>query len=341
MGHRKSSPPRARVFLLADIAALLFAFAAVALIAYPPARELAQSAFARPTPTAAPPAATAAPSATLTPTPTPTPVLTPSPSPSPSPAPGDFSAAFASADIAEGMDYVYRGDDCLIGIEEYYVEDAVLFVADVYVRDIHLLKTAFANGSFKGRSSKYEDILDLCLESGALFGVSGDFVSVRDDGIVIRNGVLLQDQKYADICVLYVDGSLAVYGPREKTAEQLNDGTVWQTWCFGPNLLDEDGQAIEINHKLMRDNPRCAIGYYEPGHYCFVVVDGRQKYYSAGMTLTELSAFMAQLGCKAAYNLDGGMTAQMVLEDNLVNQPPLGGRRVGDIIYLERTEPQE
>ena len=59
------------------------------------------------------------------------------------------------------------------------------------------------------------------------------------------------------------------------------------------------------------------------------------------MTLTELSAFMASLGVKAAYNLDGGQTAQMVLEDNLVNMPANGGRRVGDIIYLERTEPKQ
>jgi exopolysaccharide biosynthesis protein len=82
------------------------------------------------------------------------------------------------------------------------------------------------------------------------------------------------------------------------------------------------------------------IGYYEPGHYAFVIVDGRTKYYSEGMTFTEVSAFMAELGCKVAYNLDGGQSAQMVLEDNLVNMPANGGRRVGDIIYLERMEPE-
>ena len=33
-------------------------------------------------------------------------------------------------------------------------------------------------------------------------------------------------------------------------------------------------------------NPRSCIGYYEPGHYCFVIVDGRQKQ-SAGVTLRD------------------------------------------------------
>jgi len=67
-------------------------------------------------------------------------------------------------------------------------------------------------------------------------------------------------------------------------------------------------------------------------------VDGRQANYSDGMTLTELSTFMAGLGCKSAYNLDGGQTAQMVLDGNLVNMPANGGRKVGDIIYIERAD---
>ncbi|NLI54854.1 MAG: phosphodiester glycosidase family protein [Clostridiales bacterium] len=337
MNQNKYAPPRARVYILTDIAAFLIVLAVIALSVYPPGRALVQSAFVQPTPSATPMVVTPAP-IEETPVPTPTLTLTPTPEPTPTPAPGDFSASFATAEIPEGMDYVYRCNDYLIGIEEYYVEDAVLFVADVSIRDVHLLQTAFSNGSFKGRSSKYENIVELCQDTNAMFAVSGDFVSIREDGLVIRNGELLQDNDYTDICVLYVDGTVAVYGPHDKTTEELNDGSVWQTWCFGPNLLDENGNAMEIAHKIARENPRCAIGYYAPGHYCFVVVDGRQKYYSDGMTLTELSTFMAGLGCKAAYNLDGGQTAQMVLDDNLVNMPANGGRRVGDIIYLGRTE---
>ena len=338
MNARKKSPPRAYVFIFTDIIVLLLALLALAYFAYPQGREIVQSAFATPTPSPTPFVATPTPPP---PTPTPMPTMSPTPEPTPTPEPGDFSASFATSDIAEGMDYVYRTNDYIIGIEEYYIEDAVLFVADVYIRDIHLLKTAFANDMFKGDKLKYDYILDLNTETNAAFSVSGDFVAIREDGLVIRNGELLQDRKYTDLCVLYIDGTMAVYDPQDKTVEELTDGSVWQTWCFGPNLLGEDGQAIEINHKLMRENPRCAIGYFEPGHYCFVVVDGRQKYYSDGMTLTELSAFMSELGCKTAYNLDGGQSAQMMLEDNLVNMPTNGGRRVGDIIYLERTGPTE
>jgi len=338
MKHQKNFPPRAIIYVLFDLLALILAFAVLALTTYAPLQQTVSSVFIMPSQTVSP---LADPDEPQSSTPQTVPTVSPTPEPTPTPVPGDFSDAFSRASIPEGMDYVYRGQDYLIGIEEYYVDNAVLFVADVYVRDVHLIKTAFANGSFKGRSSRYENIVSLCEDNNALFGVSGDYVSIREDGVVIRNGELLQKSKYTDILVLYVDGTMAVYSPREKTIQELTDGSVWQTWCFGPNLLDKNGQAMEINHKLMRNNPRCAIGYYEPGHYAFVVVDGRTKYYSEGMTLTALSTFMADLGCKVAYNLDGGQTAQMVLEDNLVNMPANGGRRVGDIIYLEGEEPKQ
>ena len=56
-------------------------------------------------------------------------------------------------------------------------------------------------------------------------------------------------------------------------------------------------------------NPRSAVGYYEPGHYCFVVIDGRQPGYSKGATLMQLAQLFESLGCKEAYNLDGGKSA--------------------------------
>lgn len=77
-----------------------------------------------------------------------------------------------------------------------------------------------------------------------------------------------------------------------------------------------------------------AIGYYEPGHYCLVVVDGRQRGYSLGLEMTELSKLMKQLGCTEAYNLDGGMTAMMAYGTELYSQPCGGGRQNCDIVYV-------
>lgn len=74
------------------------------------------------------------------------------------------------------------------------------------------------------------------------------------------------------------------------------------------------------------------LGYYEPGHYCFVVVDGRVKH-SAGLNMENLAKLMADLGCKQAYNFDGGDTSQMYWNGAICNTPS-GNRSQVDIIYL-------
>ena len=52
------------------------------------------------------------------------------------------------------------------------------------------------------------------------------------------------------------------------------------------------------------------------------------------MTLEQLSRFMQALGCQAAYNLDGGQSAMMWFDGQIVNQPYEGGRRLMDIVYV-------
>ena len=53
-------------------------------------------------------------------------------------------------------------------------------------------------------------------------------------------------------------------------------------------------------------NPRTGIGYFEPGHYCLVVVDGRDGDSAPGASIEEFASVFESLGCTQAYNLDGG-----------------------------------
>ena len=108
----------------------------------------------------------------------------------------------------------------------------------------------------------------------------------------------------------------------------------WQSWHFGPELLDHEGQPKKkFNTEVWGRNPRSVIGYYEPGHYCFVVVDGRQGKYSGGLDMKELSELMYTLGCVRAYNLDGGATAHMSWLDTVINSPSKE-RDVHDVICI-------
>ena len=77
------------------------------------------------------------------------------------------------------------------------------------------------------------------------------------------------------------------------------------------------------------NNPRSVIGYYEPGHYCFITVDGRDK--DRGISMAELSMLCADMGLAAAYNLDGGGSSCMYFAGMNYGQNTRG---TTDIAYI-------
>ena len=52
------------------------------------------------------------------------------------------------------------------------------------------------------------------------------------------------------------------------------------------------------------------------------------------LDMAELSDLMAELGCAAAFNLDGGQSSQMTFRHEVVNTPVNGGRYVNDIVMI-------
>lgn len=246
---------------------------------------------------------------------------------------GDFSSVFPADDTGAGALLSRQSDTLRVAIQKKQANGATYFVADVWVKSIDVFRTAFAKGTY-GRGI-HEMPLIIAKESDAVFAVSGDYYGAREEGVVLRNGELYRDVMSNDVCVLYKDGTLQTYRKGDFSAIDALDDTVWQAWAFGPALVENGAVCDTSGSKIKVKNPRCAIGYYEPGHYCFIVADGRQEGYSEGMTLDELANVFAALGCKAAYNLDGGATAMMVFEGNVVNHPINGGRSSSDIICFQ------
>ncbi len=89
-------------------------------------------------------------------------------------------------------------------------------------------------------------------------------------------------------------------------------------------------------------HPRTAVGISNNGkRVLLVVVDGRQKGYSDGMTLRELATLMLALGARDALNLDGGGSTTMIYADSshdirVANRPSdaTGERPVGDALGI-------
>ena len=235
------------------------------------------------------------------------------------------------------------------------VQKTDIFVADIRVKDIHSFCRAFPGEAW---GKKKQKIVPLAEETHALIAMSGDSASDLYGGWLVFNGELIGNRngkkwsKYRrDVGILYESGEFVTKAwkdiDRETLLAEIESGEVWQVFYFGPMLLDEEGHAMtKFNSDVNPVNPRSVIGYYEPGHYCFVQVDGRGtkskidpgKYNkNKGLTLQSLSKFMEELGCKAAYNLDGGKTSQMYFGGQVISTPENGGRKLGDIVLI--TEP--
>ncbi len=67
-------------------------------------------------------------------------------------------------------------------------------------------------------------------------------------------------------------------------------------------------------------HPRAAVGWNQQ-YFFLIVVDGRQPWLSAGMTLDELSAYLVKLGCEEALNFDGGGSATLWFDGEVRNSP--------------------
>ena len=233
----------------------------------------------------------------------------------------------------------YRSKTISITIQSYTVKDTyanitTYHVADIYVQDVTSIRTAAAKGNFNTRYSR--TVREIAKDVGALLAIDGDSYAREKGSFVIRNGELYRQTliEDTDLCILYRDGRMETKRWGTFTMQEIIDADPWQVWGFGPALLDEEGHSMEINHRLASHNPRAAIGYYEPGHYCFVIVDGRQPDWSVGVRLTALSRLMEDLGCKVAYNLDGGGSAQMYWDGDIISKSCNESRVVSDIIYI-------
>ncbi len=213
------------------------------------------------------------------------------------------------------------------------------YVADIYISKIECLQSGFAMDKYGVGYT--EDVLKMDARFNAILTINGDYYGNGRTGVVIRNGVAYRTTPdNSDVCVLYYDGTMKTYSANEFDFDKAVQDGAYQTWTFGPALLDENGNSLTEfpTSRVTPKNPRSAIGYYEPGHYCFVLVDGRDTGYSVGMTLSELSSLMKELGCKVAYNLDGGKSSVMTFNDTYANQPYEGGRTVSDCIFIKEPD---
>ena len=224
----------------------------------------------------------------------------------------------------------YSDGHVTITISEVRAYNSTVYVADVVLSSPEYLQTAFANSTYgRNVTAKTSSIAE---NANAVLAINGDYYGARQNGYVIRNGVIYRStaSRNAEDLVIYQDGSFGIINESQISAQELLDSGAWNVLSFGPALLIDREIAVASNEEVgraMASNPRTAIGIVDELHYLFVVSDGRTSA-SEGLSLRELAQVLQDLGATTAYNLDGGGSSTMVFQGQVVNNPTSNGKRI-------------
>ncbi|MBD1869849.1 phosphodiester glycosidase family protein [Cyanobacteria bacterium FACHB-471] len=136
---------------------------------------------------------------------------------------------------------------------------------------------------------------------------SGDRTNVLGQGI--SNGLLYSpaDPDWSVLC--FADNNQA-----RIAAQECPSGTVQA--IAGSDVLIEQGDRLDADLDSYNNRipyPRVATAINREGNQLYlVVVDGKQPLYSEGVTTTELTEILLEMGAYSALNLDGGGSTILV-----------------------------
>ena len=196
-------------------------------------------------------------------------------------------------------------------------------------------------------------------DGGRVTALTQDFgkfykLSAGEMALVVENGVVTSKPGGGGVNVPAQGFVLVASGGARPPLERVQRGTrarlsikpinwpnITTALGGGPRLV-RNGQIYVTDEGFRSDvlrgtGPRTAFGIDKQGRYIILVADGRQGYYSTGLTLQELAATMQKLGAVDAMNLDGGGSTALVVKGKVINRPSDGTeRRVANALLVMR-----
>jgi len=174
-----------------------------------------------------------------------------------------------------------------------------------------------------------ERVSDLVKDTGAIAGINaGGFYDPNGkgngsfpDGLTVHDGKLVHNNVLGDLAVNiagFNDQGKLVIG--KMTASQLEEKHIREAVTFEPNLIVE-GKKVVSGDGGQGPCPLTGIGQMANGTIIFVVIDGRQPFWSIGATLRDLMNIFESYQAVNAVNLDGGSSSEIVYNGKVINRP--------------------
>ena len=250
--------------------------------------------------------------------------------------------------LFKGSDVKYYLDDTIVVITWKQVfHNAVYTFSEVKINHPSQFRRFLADGKYG--SDKQYLTSQMASSVNAVVASAGDFYKYRHKGLVVYNGNVERFNGTAlDSCFIDDKGDLIFSKAGKIKSESeletyVKDNNIRFSLCFGPILIEEGKSKVPGYYQIgeISDNySRSALCQLGELHYLLVTVNDEGGYNRFPSLYTFADTLIAQ-GITHAYTLDGGQTATIVMNDQVINHVSYGAERyISDIIYFATAMPE-
>lgn len=290
-------------------------------------------------------------------------------------APAPDPTCYGQADTARELDFLRRRAEPLLEGQRlfftpditplpgtqirYYLDETILAITwkqamDGGVYTFSEIKLAhpsqfrrfLAGGQFG--SDKLHITTEMAQSVNAVVASSGDFYNYRQAGTLVYDGQVRRVHNgLVDTCYVDENGDLLFSSRQEQrdrsqSQKYVDENRIRFSLAFGPVLISHgevvtpDSYAVGEIHDCFPRSALCQLGRL---HYLLAVVNGEGDYPHTP-TLRRFGENLRQRGVETAYTLDGGQTAVIAMDGELINAVLFGyQRKISDIIYFATAIP--
>ena len=253
-------------------------------------------------------------------------------------------------EIMENSVINYYLDDSILAITWKQVfDDFVYTISAVKISDPSQFRRYIADETYN-----YDSVYlttQMSRMNNAVVASSADFYRNREYGTVVYDRQVMQVvyPYIQDVCHVDSNGDLIFTHRRElsgfeDTKQFVEDHDIVFSITFGPVLV-EDGVRCEPDYypvgEIKGHYPRAALCQYDKLHYLVIAATAEGPHYSF-QSIHDLAKNIDSFGCQQAYALDGGQTANIVMNHELINNINYDYvKPISDIIYFATAIPSK
>ena len=240
-----------------------------------------------------------------------------------------------------GTDIRYYRDETILCVTwKQEINNTAYSFSEVKIADPSQIRRYFSEGEYGSGKLVYPT--EMANSVNSVCAISGDYYMFRNAGVIVYKGKVCRVNSGAHTCYVDVNGDMLFTTMSERfnmeSAQQfVDDHHILFSVAFGP-ILVEDGQKYAFGGyglgEVGENYARAAICQMDTLHYLLVNATGEPEC-PVYPTMYAFQDVIASTGCKSAYALDGGQTAAMMINGELVNSV-FGGyqRKISDVIYF-------